>query len=103
MSESRVDFPDVYQAELDEPTLARLFEDLEGHAEVIEVRAKSARQAMAGDGTITLAEARALLAARAVRGIQVRYRHGGELWMDTLMAGPTKVRLVRTRVPTPPG
>ncbi|MCZ7680342.1 MAG: hypothetical protein M5U28_16860 [Sandaracinaceae bacterium] len=100
MSEERVDFPDVHQAELDEPTLARLFEDLAAHAEVLEVRAKSASRAMADGGSITLEDARALLASRSVRGVQVRYRHGGELWMDTLMAGPTRVRLVRTRVPS---
>lgn len=99
MTEGPIELPDVHQAELDPPTLARLFEDLATHAEVLEVRAKSASRSMAGAGTISLDEARALLESRAVRGIQVRYRFEGELWMDTLMAGPTLVRLVRTRIP----
>ncbi|MBX3275655.1 MAG: hypothetical protein KF729_35675 [Sandaracinaceae bacterium] len=102
MSEPDVPTPEVYQAELDPPTLARLFEDLATHAEVLEVRAKHAERAMTGEGTIDLDEARALLETRAVRGVQVRYRHEGELWLDTLMVGPTYVRLVRTRVPEPP-
>lgn len=96
---SEIEFPDVYRAELDPPTLRALFSDLATHAEVIDVRAKAGARRYAGEERLSLRDAEALLGARAVRGIQVRYRHDGALWMDTLMAGPTKVRLVRMKVP----
>ena len=97
---SEPDLPEVFQAELDEATLAKLFEDLAAHATVLEIREKSAARSR-GEATeaLDLERARARLEAGEVRAIQIRYRHEGALWMDTLMRGPTLVRLVRTRVP----
>lgn len=102
MSEDRVELADLYQAELDASTLDALFADLAAHAEIFEVRSKGGARAMAGAEALSLEQARALLAAGAVRGIQIRYRFEGEVWLDTLLAGPTAVRLVRARAPVPP-
>lgn len=93
------DLPELFQAELDAAELAALFDDLAALAEIIEVRAKDGARAHAREQTLDLHEARDLVERRAVRGVQIRYRHAGELWMDTLMPGPTKVRLVRMKVP----
>lgn len=96
---SEIDFPDVFRAELGAPEVAALFDDLAAHAEVVEVRAKDAARDYARAAQLTLEEARGLVERREVRGVQVRYRHEGALWMDTLMPGPTLVRLVRMKVP----
>lgn len=96
---SEIEFPDVFRAELDAEKVAALFDDLAAHAEIVEVRAKDAARDYARAATLTLDEARGLIERREVRGVQVRYRHDGVLWMDTLMPGPTLVRLVRMKVP----
>ena len=44
---------------------------------------------------LTLADARRLLEARAVRGLQLRYRYDNADWWDTLMVLPDGFRLVR--------
>lgn len=95
---SEIDFPDVFQAELDRDTLAQLFADLAAHATVLEIREKASARARGGVAELSLAEARERLERGDVRAIQIRYRHDGSLWMDTLMKGPSLVRLVRTRV-----
>ena len=94
-----VPLPDVYQAELDAATLAQLVSDLETFAEVLEIRETGASRAYGETAPLSLARATERLASGAVRGVQVRYRHEGGLWMDTLMRQGDVTRLVRLRVP----
>ena len=48
-------------------------------------------------GALTLDDARQHLRARTVRGLQIRYRHDGADWWDTLMVVGVNYRLVRIR------
>jgi hypothetical protein len=84
------------RANLDPETLEALFCDLAALVEIDEVLIKG--DAMAYAGTTGLAEAQRSLAGGA-RGIQIRYRWGGEGWLDTLLRGPDGVRLVRSTLP----
>lgn len=93
------DLPDLHQAWLDEATLDDLFRDIELLTEVVAVTRKDGSQAMASEETLTLARARELLSAGEVRGIQIRYRHQGGEWWDTLLRTPRGVKLVRIRHP----
>jgi hypothetical protein len=52
---------------------------------------------------ITLAEGLAFLLDGTVRALQLRYRHDGAVWWDTLMPTPHKTfRIVRIRHDFPP-
>ncbi|MDP2304711.1 MAG: hypothetical protein Q8P18_01620 [Pseudomonadota bacterium] len=97
-----MDLPDLHTAELDPPTFAALFDDLERHAEGLEVRIKGAATANAAEGTVSLREAQELLAGGAVRGVQIRYRYAGAEWTDTLLRSATSIRVVRMKVIPPP-
>jgi hypothetical protein len=79
-------------ADLDSEVLSALFSDLATLVEIDEVLIKGDATAYAG--VAGLAEAQRALAAGA-RGIQIRYRWAGADWLDTLMRGPSGVRLVR--------
>ncbi len=89
--------PELHASVLDEPTLARLFEDLAHHAEVLAVTLKAAAGAYAGAGAVTLDAAREALSRRAVRGAQIHYRWSGETWCDTLLVVEGGWRIVRMR------
>ena len=93
---------DLTAAPLDEPTLARLFDDLAAHAEVLEVVAKAAAGAHADAAALSLEEGRRLMLARAARGVQIQYRWDGALWRDTILCAPGGWRIVRMRVDAPP-
>jgi hypothetical protein len=80
---------------LDHATLAQLFADIEGAAELIDVRRKGGPEAHASASTL----ADAAEALRHGEAIQLRYRWGGAEWWDTLMATSTGVRLVRIQHP----
>jgi hypothetical protein len=88
--------PEVQDAVLDAPTLARLFTDLELGADVREIVYKqSAAAADAAPGPRDLAAAHHALAQRRVLGVQIRYLFGGRQWCDTLLPTAAGVRLVR--------
>ncbi len=90
--------PDLNQALLDWPGVEALLRDIEACTEVTEIIPKSVAQGYVPEnGVLTLAEARQLLAQRAVRALQIRYRHNGAEWWDTLMVLPDGWRLVRIR------
>ena len=89
--------PELHQGELDEPGLRQLFQDLEHHAEVLSVNAKSTSTATAGRERLSTADGLALLLHRAGTALQVRYRHDGAEWIDTLMERPAGWRIVRMR------
>lgn len=90
--------PDLNQALLDEAGLAELLSDIEACTEATEIIPKQAAEGyVAENATLTLADARRMLAARAVRAVQIRYRYDGVDWWDTLMVLPEGYRLVRIR------
>ena len=76
-------------------TVWALFTDLEALAELREVRLKGSAAGYAEAGTVGLAEARRALAERRVSGVQLRYRHAGREWCDTLIIVAEGVRVVR--------
>lgn len=91
--------PDLHTSDLDAATFAALFDDLERHAEVLDVLVKGDARANASDVPVPLREAQAMLAAGVVRGVQIRYRWEGAEWRDTLLRLPTNIRIVRMRMP----
>ncbi len=90
--------PEVYTADLDHPTVAALFDDIERHSELVDVRVKEGADRQASLQPVSLRGAEASLAAGEVRGVQVTYRLAGEVWRDTLLRLPVGHRLVRVRM-----
>lgn len=77
--------PALHQAELDDATLRQLFEDVRTHTELMEVIPKYAAVGYVPEiAAITLAEGLDLLLGGGVRALQLRYRHNGTVWWDTL-------------------
>ncbi len=91
--------PDLHQSDLDEPTLRQLFRDVADHTEILEVIPKHAATGYVPEiAAITLAEGLSLLLEGGVRALQLRYRHDGATWWDTLMPTPDGTfRIVRIR------
>ncbi|MCB1129514.1 MAG: hypothetical protein KDN05_00195 [Verrucomicrobiae bacterium] len=89
--------PDLHQSEVDEATLRQLFTDVGTHTEIIEIIPKHALGYVAeSPESLQLDEAYKLLVSRSVRGLQLRYRHDGKTWWDTLMPLPGGLfRIVR--------
>lgn len=99
MSDAPTDLPELHSGDLDTETVAALFDDLEQHAVVLDVLVKAAPNRRVSEAALPLREAQTLLAAREVRGVQIRYLWQGAEWRDTLMQLPTAVRVVRMRMP----
>lgn len=105
-----LDLPDLWNAELDLQGLADLLDAIEARAELIEVRTKGAPTTHSGEYAATGAsprerfrEARRLLEASEIRGMQVLYRHQGRAFADTFLRNGDRIRVVRmeaTREPT---
>jgi hypothetical protein len=89
--------PELHGGRLDADTLARLFDDLEHHAEFVEATLKPAAGRHAASEIVPLAAARAALERREVRGAQIRYRWRQEAWCDTLLVCDGGWRIVRMR------
>ena len=95
------EFPDVYEALLDADTEDALFRDLASVAGGTEVSVKlAATRRTDSQQVFTLNEARNALRAGEVRAVQVRYRHDGKLWIDTLLRIDGHTKLIRTVAPT---
>lgn len=99
MADSRPDepgmLPDVNSAILDADSLDTLLRNLAADTEILEISVKGGRTQHASLAEGGLDEARRLLDAGAVVGVQIRYRHSSQDWCDTLLATPGGVRLVR--------
>lgn len=90
--------PDLNMTLLDAAQVGQLFRDIEACAQITEIIPKFAPRGHVPDtASVTLAQARELLATRAVRGLQIRYRYEGADWWDTLMLVSNQFRLVRIR------
>lgn len=88
--------PEVLEGVLDLPTLEALFADVDATGRVVAVVVKRGRQAEPPRGASGLREARDALREGRATGVQLRYRHDGREWWDTVMAvGPGAWRLVR--------
>jgi hypothetical protein len=96
--EAPLKLPDLNMTLLDSAQVEQLFRDIEQCAQITEIIPKfAARGHVPETATVTLAEARELIATRAVRGLQLRYRYEGADWWDTLMLVGDQFRLVRIR------
>ena len=90
--------PELRASALDLAEVERLLNDIEACAQITEIIPKQSAQGYAPEtGSLTLDDARQLLRARTVRGLQIRYRHDGADWWDTLMVAGENFRLVRVR------
>lgn len=89
--------PDLHQSEVDDATLRQLFIDVGTHTEVIEIIPKRAPSYVEENpAPLQLDEAYHLLVGGQLRGLQLRYRHEGKTWWDTLMPLPGGLfRIVR--------
>lgn len=96
-----IPLPPVYEAVLDGEGLDRLFADLARDVVSVEVtvRARARDLVPEGQAPVGLPEARTLLASEAPPALQLRYRFGDEVWLDTLLPVPAGVRLVRIALP----
>ncbi|MCB9561948.1 MAG: hypothetical protein H6709_13620 [Kofleriaceae bacterium] len=96
---SELDLPPIHEALLDAATLGQLFLDVATVTEVLGVSIKGGPRTRAedaaGEPRAQLARAHELLDAGVVAGVQLRYRHDGRQWWDTLMRAPGGVRLIR--------
>lgn len=90
-----MNLPPVQRAKLDEDSLADLLTDLETSAELLDVRVKHGPTIRASDSPTPFADAVRLLGSEASIAIQLRYRHGGTLWCDTLTKTADGVEIVR--------
>ncbi len=93
--EPPLELPDLHEAELDEAGLRTLFHDIGTLAEVDEIRLKHGPTERTRDRAPSPEAALELLLAGDVRAVQIRYRHRGEAWCDTILATPTGHRVVR--------
>lgn len=90
--------PELRIGTLDLAEVERLLNDIEACAQIAEIIPKHTAQGYVPEpGTLTLDDARHLLRAPAVRGLQIRYHHDGADWWDTLMMHGDKYHLVRIR------
>jgi len=88
--------PDVFMSIIDHAAVIKILDDIDGHAELLSVMLKVHATAHAEAVTPDLATARRVLADGTLRGLQLRYRFGGDVWADTLMRLPNgSYRLVR--------
>jgi hypothetical protein len=94
---STLDLPPTQQAVLDAATVECLFRDIGACTEVLSLSLRCRGQRRGGEFTGTLDDARGAFVDGTAQGIQIRYRHQGEEWWDTLMRISGEVRLVRMR------
>lgn len=93
---SQPPLPQVLEGLLDAPTLAALFDDVGATGGLLGVVIKQGRQASPPRGASALGAARDALREGRATAVQLRYRHDGREWWDTVMtAGPGAWRLVR--------
>jgi hypothetical protein len=87
--------PEMRTGLLDEAGVEALFRDIAALANVDEILIKDRPGRIDDTTSPSLDRARHLLQAKEIRGVQIRYRHQGATWWDTLMCDPAGVRLVR--------
>jgi hypothetical protein len=97
-TEAPLELPPLHTTTLDAAQVEQLLDDIEACTELVEILPKYAAQGHVPDAaSVSLAEARTLLATRTVRGLQLRYRYDGADWWDTLIMAVEGYRVVRIR------
>ena len=89
--------PLMVEGQIDSPTLIQLFADIQSAGTVLGVREKGGPVEYAGEGELSLTIAQERLLAGIARAIQIRYRHDGHDWTDTVLAAPAGFRVIRCR------
>ncbi|MBL8867973.1 MAG: hypothetical protein KF873_23420 [Gemmataceae bacterium] len=89
--------PLMVEGTIDSPTLAKMFAEIESHGTLIGIREKAGPGDYAGTEELTPALALDRLQRREARAVQIRYRHDGFEWTDTVLAMPDGFRVVRCR------
>ncbi|MCA9630296.1 MAG: hypothetical protein KC766_21650 [Myxococcales bacterium] len=97
MSDEELALPDLQDAVLSPGVLSSLLNDIEQCSELLEVRVKSRAFAHSSAAALGLTDVPSHLGAG--HAVQLRYRHGGRQWLDTLMPVADGVRLVRMQAP----
>jgi hypothetical protein len=87
--------PPICDVLVDAATIDQLFFDVAAAAELIGVTVKARGAQRAEDTVADLATALAALRTGAVTGVQLRYRHAGEEWWDTVLHLVDGFRLIR--------
>lgn len=92
-----VPLPDLHQSEVDQTTLKQLFTDIGTLTEIQEIIPKYAPGYVAENSPqLQLDQAFQQLITHQLRGLQLRYRHQGKIWWDTLIPLPGGLyRIVR--------
>jgi len=93
--------PELHEAHLDDELLDALVADIDSLCELESLRARPAPGSSPEPPT-SLAEARDRLRRGELAALQLRYRHGGERWLDTISPASGGYRLVRLRDPLHP-
>lgn len=94
-TDDELSLPDLQDAVLSSDTLAALLNDIEHCTELLELRVKTRAHGHSNAGEPCLKDIPVhLLAGHAV---QLRYRHFGQQWLDTLIPTPRGTRLVRIK------
>lgn len=93
---SKLNLPELHQAELDPATLEALFTDLEAFTKILAVIPK-ATQGHVEPKNISLNQGRELILKGQLRGLQIRYQYDGNEWWDTLICTPSGVRITRIK------
>jgi hypothetical protein len=89
---------DVREAVLDDEQLRALLSDIATYGQVRELSVKAAPRARP-DAITRLPELYLKLVQRRVFGAQIRYDFEDKSWLDTLIATPEGLRLVRVELP----
>ena len=87
--------PPIHDVLIDDATVDQLFFDIGAAAELIAAIARAPGAARADDAPLALAAAHDALCSGAAAAVQLRYRHAGEEWCDTVSRTPAGYRLVR--------
>jgi len=88
----------VRESVMDDEQLRALLSDIATNGEIIELSVKASPRARP-DAIARLPELYLKLVQRRVFGAQVRYELSGAEWLDTLIATPDGLRLVRVAIP----
>lgn len=89
--------PLMVEGFVDAATLRQLFADYSTSAEIIGIREKGDLRVYADAVGITADTAFDRLLKAATRAVQVRYRHDGFEWTDTILAASAGFRVIRCR------
>jgi hypothetical protein len=94
MHDHRLDLPPISRATLTPEELLALFQDLRLLAQIEQVGIRTAQSRVGSVGG-TIDDAERGLISGAAAAVQIRYRHEGQNWLDTLQPAPGGFALVR--------